>query len=68
MHMKGHTGSRNEKKYTGGGLAMEKRGKVGDVMEWEGEERARLYLILAEVSIEQKVQQAGSVVKPRVLL
>lgn len=27
MHMKGHTGSRNEKKYTGGGLAMEKRGE-----------------------------------------
>lgn len=33
-----------------------------------GEEGAGLYLISAEVSIEQKVQQAGSVVKPRVLL
>lgn len=32
------------------------------------EEGAGFYLISAEVSIEQKVQQAGSVVKPRVLL
>lgn len=34
----------------------------------ERQEGAGLYLISAEVSIEQKVQQAGSVVKPRVLL
>lgn len=50
------------------GNGKERRGKVGEVMELEGEEGAGLYLILAEVSIEQKVQQAGSVVKPRVLL
>lgn len=34
----------------------------------ERQEGAGLYLISAEVSIEQKVQQAGSVVKPWVLL
>lgn len=43
---------------------IEKERKVGVVIELEGVEGARLYLISAEVSIEQKVQQAGSVVKP----
>lgn len=43
---------------------MGKEGKGGE----GGKEGAGLYLISAEVSIEQKVQQAGSVVKPRVLL
>lgn len=50
------------------GNGKKRGGKVGAVMEREGEEGAGLYLISAEVSIEHKVQQAGSVVKPRVLL
>lgn len=48
----------------GGRMGKEGRGR-GDS---RGQEGAGFYLISAEVSIEQKVQQAGSVVKPRVLL
>lgn len=44
---------------------IEKREEESAVVEQRGgEEGAGLYLISAEVSIEQKVQQAGSVVKP----
>lgn len=61
MHVKGHASSSLESRYEGRGEQMEKEGRKERV---EKEEGARLYLISAEVSIEQKVQQAGSVVKP----
>lgn len=67
--MKGHMSSSMENRYEVRGERMERKEQgVEKVIEWEGEEGARLYLISAEVLIEQKVQQAASVVKPWVLL
>lgn len=69
-HASGSTASGCEAERGANGERGEGRGESqGRGGEGSGEEEgAGLYLISAEVSIEQKVQQAGSVVKPRVLL
>lgn len=63
MHMKGHTSSAVEKRIERRQYKNKRETERQRWREREGD-RVRLYLISAEVSIEQKVQQAGSLVKP----
>lgn len=64
VHASGRTASGCEAERGANGERGEGRGGSRGAGRGVGEEGAGLYLISAEVSIEQKVQQAGSVVKP----